>query len=349
MPLIRFELPYLYSWIEGCPPSGVQGVRFIIAVDTIWKDKEKQKIYEVFSRSILHTENWRLEFLDSGLSEEESFYIKDSSVPINLDKFPYGQKSGPNKQFFNTLKIIAKKYKEGAAMLVETDAFPIIDSWLANLNSAVCDMDDKLLIGANYQGTSSLSEQIKDHINGNAIYNVANYKFCELLEAWEDLLLKGNRIVPFLAYDIVIPWYVNYSHINIKVREIGAKEIINEAYATRSIFLNQFLINYGGPNENLSSYKFDCNEFKNNFPFATIVHGKCFFASIYKLRLLYTTHNKFTYPLNIAFELLAEKNIVLPLMSGVLSPALAEILTRSIDNLTKSKISLIKTAIRNDE
>lgn len=321
IPTIRPELLQLRSWIFYCPPPGVRDVRLQLAIDTEWSESERESITKLFRTSALHDSGWVLDFLSCGMTPEESFYIKDGKQPIDIGRFPYGHKSGPNMQFFRSLrKVIEGEPGARAALLMEVDAFPVVENWLARLEARIELLSGvrPLVAGANYAGASPLAEQIRSHLNGNSIYFVGDPDFRQFLDDWEKLLLDSLRVVPFVAYDVVIPWYVNYREVNAKVAKITGDYIgrLEAAFAARLVSISDALVNYGGAVESEPSYSYDVIDFRQRHPDALVVHGKCFFFTIHLLRLSYR-YPKRNVKLNIVHDALKDGLLDESLCSGV--------------------------------
>ena len=112
-----------------------------------------------------------------------------------------GMKSGPNIQFFKSIREISGY---DFVMLNETDAFPQHEHWKTQLLSECKRGRDNIIIGSRYQGKVDLSGDIGDHLNGNAIYNLSHPLFREgLLDQWEKALCDACAINPDTAYDIL--------------------------------------------------------------------------------------------------------------------------------------------------
>lgn len=338
-PLIRPEIPQLKNWLIYMPSTGVEGVSVYFLIDTIWSKEEKEELSDVFERSCFGVSEGVVYFVDGNLSKEESFYIKDSQVSIDLDRFPFGQKSGPNKQFFQSMKILSKKYHVSEPIfLLEVDAFPLVENWLALLNMYLAPMDEShtLLVGANYQGGSKLASQISDHLNGNAIYNLGSRYWKEFIDSWERLLLEAVKITPFVAYDVVIPWYINYSKTNIRVGNIdfsGLSRLVDN-FHNNCQPVNKLIINYGGELENSNSYRLNEISFLRNHIDALVVHGKCFVRSIYLLRLMYFSLKECKHPVSSVFKAIENEKIDEAILSSIVSIDMIDHFVKAINDFS---------------
>ena len=351
IPLIRSELCDLKTWLRYCPKSGKSSKKVYLSIDQTWHEADKKDILDTYSRCSLHEEGWTLEFVECQMTAEESFYLKRSKVSIDIVKHPYGQKSGPNMQFFRTIRVLKQSRVEiNAVLLMEVDAFPVASGWLTVLNDSLKDIPSNLLIsGPRYAGRSFLKDEIKDHFNGNSVYFIGCGDFYRFLDCWEELLLQSMKIEPFMAYDVVIPWYMNHriTHKGVFVLTSENTEFAAECYRSRSFDLTQFLINYGGPDENHNDYKLDVPAFLQEFPSALIVHGKCFMEDIHTLRL----SQKFTarrHPANILVDAIMAGDYEGSLLLGINNYALMKIITKKVERLTSRQALLIQREWTNE-
>lgn len=112
-----------------------------------------------------------------------------------------GIKSGPNIQFFRSMRQLMEF---DYVLLNETDAFPQTDEWQKELLEVCLSNREKAIIGSRYQGSIELGSEIKDHLNGNAIYNLSHSLFGEgLFDQWEKALAGVCSLEPNTAYDIL--------------------------------------------------------------------------------------------------------------------------------------------------
>ena len=139
------------------------------------------------------------------IPECEDIYIRD---PKGWNgKVPrLGLKSGPNIQFFETLRLARdSKY----TFLNETDVLPLQCCWLTELADSLKE-DHDWVLGAKYSGKSKLAPDIEDHINGAAVYNSGSKEFQDFcLQHWEPGLEQMCKDLPDTAYDI---WVSRIKH-----------------------------------------------------------------------------------------------------------------------------------------
>lgn len=213
-PLIRKEIPDLLKWISFCPTpflnqEETKKITWHLSIDDEWKQDEVEDVISYARHS--HFKPFDIVFHSLSIDPKESVYLRNIARTDSVD-LPYGSKSGPNKQFYESLKAIldyCEYSAQDALLLLEVDAIPIKQGWLAGLNKSIEHSPDFLIAGARYIGKSKLSSRISQHLNGNAIYGIGSLYFGEALLGWESLL---KRIVPechWIAYDICFEWIKN--------------------------------------------------------------------------------------------------------------------------------------------
>jgi hypothetical protein len=213
-PLVRREIPDLLKWISFCPTpflnqEETKKITWHLSIDDEWKQYEVEDVISYARHS--HFKLFDIVFHSLNIDPKESVYLRNIARSDSVD-LPYGSKSGPNKQFYESLKVIidyCKYSSQDALLLLEVDAIPIKQGWLTGLNKSIENHSDFLIAGAKYIGKSKLSPVISQHLNGNAIYGIGSKYFKEALLGWESLL---KRIVPechWIAYDICFEWIKN--------------------------------------------------------------------------------------------------------------------------------------------
>lgn len=346
IPLIYSELCHLKTWLRHCPPSGEFAKTIYLAIDLTWSEEARNDVARTYERCALRKEEWSLQFIDCAMTAEESFYHKDPQVAIDLEKYPYGQKSGPNIQFFRSMRKL-KTYQRDldSVLLMEVDAFPLGDGWLTSLNQVLSAAPaDTLIAGPRYAGVSKMHENIREHLNGNSVYHVGYDDFYHFLDCWDSLLVKTMTIAPWMAYDAVIPWYKNWRKSNKRVMDISdpKTEIASDFFQNRIFDLTDYLVNLGGDEENKREFRLDSNEFKRNYPHALIVHGKCFNEFVYYLRAA-RKYIERHHPANILADTLISGDNELALLMGISDLKLTREIIMQLDKLSSIQVSLIKT------
>lgn len=347
VPMIRMEIPSLVTWIRYCPASGKKGCQLLLSLDTKWEAADRARVQDTFSRSALALEDWTIEFLDCGMTVEESFYIKNPKQEIDLERFPYGLKSGPNKQFFTTLRLLQTQAQRiGAVLLMETDAFPLYDGWLERLNQYMeRTASNALVAGPRYAGASKMSPHISLHFNGNSVYCIGTADFYEFLDDWDHLLRETLRIARHQAYDCVIPWFMNYRSIHPGVRKMSERisPTLGERFTKRCFDLSECLVNYGGEVENANGYRLDVIRFLEKHPEATIVHGKCFMLDVHRLREAKANAAR-KHLVNVAVDLVNSGQYEKAMRFGLTKARIALAAAQNIDRLSEMDVSMIQRA-----
>jgi len=205
-----------------------------------------------------------VEFLDIPLDED--IYIKHGQKWAG--KIPrLGLKSGPNSQFFRTLRCARSNE---FTFLNETDVFPLNSTWHRDLSQSLRVNKDWVL-GSHYCGDTTLGVDIISHINGAAVYATGNHdfqKFCT--EIWEPGIAEMCKKMPDTAYDI---WLSRLQHKYSREPELWAQKgrsyqrLITDA-------ISRFTGTEYIANLTLPSDLKEINELKNKG--YSIVHGKHF-------------------------------------------------------------------------
>lgn len=197
-------------------------------------------------------------YFNCQLSNEEDLYIK---VPQPGQSYPKGYKTGPNNQFFKTMKYLNRF--EGASLYVETDCTIVNNSFIDSINKTISVNPNFYTIGSTYQGKGKLHNNIVEHINGNAIYNTGSKSFMTFLnDVWEPYTHELGSTYPHIAYDITIEYA--------KSQNVLPPEVLEEIDGK---FIPHDLIqNHGGPRDMDGNGKPLENILENQN--TAIVHGR---------------------------------------------------------------------------
>lgn len=164
--------------------------------------KEVETLIRLFSIESLFA---RIDIKFLSIPKEDDVYIKD----YTSWKGPtprLGYKSGPNLQFFRTLKAARDSR---FTFLNETDVLPLDPFWLSRLAETLRDEQDWVL-GSNYKGDTILGADILSHINGAAVYSTGHKSFQEFCDQyWEPGIERMCKDLPDTAYDI---WLSRMQH-----------------------------------------------------------------------------------------------------------------------------------------
>ena len=273
IPVIRQEIGVLENWIQKCPNPGFQA-NFYFSIDDMWAVSEKRRLTQIFRDSYL--KNSEVHFIDCEIEKEQSFYKKDKVIQ-NFDskKYPYGLKSGPNIQFFRTIRALKIKQSDiSGGLLLEVDAHPLKKQWLLKLNQRIQWIGDCIYIAGSRPVIAETMPYIRNHINGNAIYNIGKSDFLYFFSFWENLLIESVKINPDLAYDVVLEWSFYMSKF---MEGSSLCKIWNSKNADE--FRNG-IVNIANLLSNLSGYSGSLNveEVVTNYlekqPDLIIIHGK---------------------------------------------------------------------------
>ena len=164
--------------------------------------KEVETLIRLFSIESLFA---RIDIKFLSIPKEDDVYIKDCTNwkgPVPR----LGYKSGPNLQFFRTLKAARDSR---FTFLNETDVLPLDPLWLSRLAETLRDRQDWVL-GSNYKGDTILGADIIGHINGAAVYSTGDSRFQEFCDQhWEPGVERMCKDLPDTAYDI---WLSRMQH-----------------------------------------------------------------------------------------------------------------------------------------
>ena len=273
-PIIRKEMPDLLRWIRYCPPpislEKIGGITWYLSIDSRWHNSETKLI----TRHVLNSNlsGIALDFISLDMPARESVYFRSLPPTAECD-LPYGSKSGPNLQFFMSIKYLCNKIQaanKGAVVLLETDAIPVKNYWIMMLDSVIAKLPEFWLAGSRYKGKSILSPAIQGHINGNAIYGIGASGFLEFLETWERVLLHCVKKRHWIAYDVALDWFSYYSScLNLTIVQDDL-DILRQ-YLGRVQDVSDAIINVSGEHE-AACQSFD--DYHLLTPEAVVIHSR---------------------------------------------------------------------------
>ena len=252
-PLIRMEIPDLLRWIAFSPnpflnQDEAKLVSWHLSIDDEWEKSEKEDILSFVQNS--HFNLFQIVFHSLKMDPRESVYLRNIKKSDLVD-LPYGSKSGPNKQFYESLKLILDHSictLQDALLLLEVDAIPIKQGWLSQLDRAIDDKPEFLIAGSRYQGKSELSSRISQHFNGNAIYGIGRQDFREFLMGWESLLRHIVPVCHWIAYDICFEWAINSApHHDAEISQ-KYESLLNQ-YKLATVDISDYIVNASGAHE----------------------------------------------------------------------------------------------------
>lgn len=307
-PLIRAEISDLLRWIAFSPYPFLgnkinKSFVWHLTIDEEWDDSEIDDINRFMKNSELNV--IQTVFHSLRLDPRESVYMRRLKR-TEACELPYGSKSGPNKQFFDSIKRVLaySSYSlQDSLLLLEVDAIPIRKGWLSLLNKALENKPDFLIAGSRYQGESKLSPRINKHFNGNAIYGIGHLSFEEFLKDWESLLKKAISEAHWIAYDICIEWIANSTNpAHLRIKQDYSSVLTN--YTEGSVDMSEYIANVSGAHET-SNDVFPIEAIK---PSHLIIHSKPLCRRLEYLiarKSLKEADLSYKHPLNIKFHALA--------------------------------------------
>jgi hypothetical protein len=253
-PLIAVEIPDLLRWIHYTPSpftdksKGSKKVTWFLSLDGKWDCRQMEAIAKHAHNSNLR--DFSIQFLSCNIDPSESVYLR--SLPRSAScGLRYGSKSGPNRQFFESLRLIRESLaqKFSAVQLLETDAVPIREGWIDLINGYIGNLPDFWVAGARYQGKSRISPAIASHFNGNAIYGIGCSGFDAFMQGWDATLRRCVAQAHWIAYDICLEWLTNHPQIHKSNLPEEIRWTIKE-YKSMFIDISHVILNISGAEEN---------------------------------------------------------------------------------------------------
>lgn len=264
------------------------------SIENDLKKKIRKELHQIICQKsntievelLLH--NFQLSFFSCNLQPEDDTYIKENHVLPGVTIPNYGYRSGPNKMFYITMQFFHhyfnhqekdqptttnNKRKNNAIFYIETDCYPVCNSFFQKLRQLVVINAHAFIIGSHYKGLCIMTKLIHRHINGVAIYNVENKNFQHFLlyiEKYHRLLVK---ICPYVAYDCVIEYFLHsLLFSNIQYDHWKQKENVLIRLILSSIVNSNLILNVSTEyDKNLSNH-----QLLKLFPDACILHKKDF-------------------------------------------------------------------------
>lgn len=117
---------------------------------------------------------------------------------------PWGQKSGPNFQFFRIMRLMSNLHSETWLLQLELDTFPLRKISYLDVSHIV--EDDVWVAGPMSPESSnkSFGGVTPQHINGAAFYKFGDPDFIDFVcRTWAPSLLYTLRMRPAVAYDVI--------------------------------------------------------------------------------------------------------------------------------------------------
>jgi hypothetical protein len=213
-------------------------------------------VQAAFSELIVH-------FCD--LPPEKDLYIRKPKG--RAPKF--GNKSGPNWQFYETMRMMRDKAQ--FVLLMEVDCQPLHPGWLRPLAQTCLRNSEAWVIGAHYSGASPLPWHVARHINGNALYQVGSDGFWAFIDdtLWPWMHDYIATYDSDLAYDCAWEMFLNREEMAYGGHYdwIVSRDILHRFKLTDTI------VNIGGHAEQEGWYAWTREDLLRRFAGATVVHG----------------------------------------------------------------------------
>ena len=202
----------------------------------------------------------KISFLYCNLEAIDDLYTRSNDVKLGM----YGKVSGPNLQFFNTLRLLSNL--SGPILYIEVDVRPLRHNWLEKVQLDVRHSDRFWMLGSYYHGLSQLSLIDRSHLNGNAIYAVNDQEFQHFAaDIWKPFLVSLISKYPYAAYDHALAHLIeDYKERGVETEVARLKYLIRQTAIIR---------NYGGEFEKKNNYGIRLQDIITVYPQAVLVHG----------------------------------------------------------------------------
>jgi len=244
-------------------PESVSSLRYLT---------EKYKVDQIFNH---------IHIIDIAIPADFNFYKRINDGSLDLKKFIYGYKSGPNYQFYALMKrLILDGYRN--VYLCETDTFPVRADWGVCLMKEAAYQNEFWVLGSPFLGRSKLDPSLALHINGSAIYALQSKGFVDFLTRWESVLLNLVQKIPNVAYD----WAMDYHFYDkISAKNWGQLNYIDfheQIKFKKMCRYTDLIINLAGEAERSGEGRYTIDEIINDHPYACILHGDYFYDELIK-------------------------------------------------------------------
>jgi hypothetical protein len=232
----------------------------------------------------------RIEVCYADIPDEMNFYKRVADGTLDLKKFPYGYKSGPNLQFFSIIKSLSIRTYD-FVLITETDCFPASPYWASNIYDEACNRSPFWVLGSPFRGKSKIGPDIALHMNGVAVYAPSAPNFSTLISRWENALIELSHEYPDIAYDCALELFYRKKVSSENWRDLTS-ELIGEYQTYRRMFIaSDTIVNLAGEPERSGVNRYKFSELSFNFPGVELVHADYFVADAleYALNLSHMT------------------------------------------------------------
>jgi hypothetical protein len=231
---------------------------------------EKYKVNLIFNQ---------IQIIDIAIPAEFNFYKRVDDGSLDLKRFIYGYKSGPNYQFYALMRrLISDGYRN--VYVCETDTFPVRADWANCLMNEAASQNDFWVLGSPFLGRSKLDPSLALHINGSAIYALQSKGFVDFLSRWESVLLNLVQEIPYVAYDWAMDYYF-YNEISAKNwRKLNYMDFHEQIKFKKMCRYTDLIINLAGEAERSGEGRYAIDEILVDHPQVCILHGDYFYDEL---------------------------------------------------------------------
>lgn len=248
----------------------------VISFDCAFSHSLEDQVVGLYRRYLLDLKFSKLEIVFCDIPKIDNVYVKKNDpIPDVLPRLGYA--SGPNTQFFHTMRELRDREY---VFLNETDCVPICVDWLEKLGRRVFWNESFWVMGSSYKGITELGSDISNHVNGNAIYASGCSEFQLFLDEWETGLSEAVKQRNFMAYDVYLA-YKEHMVLNSTENRSGELKKIRKL---KSKFVYSDLILNSSANQDVKSLEGVNDARSSSFNDETCVcHGRHFVLQSYEL------------------------------------------------------------------
>jgi len=279
---VLFELWRLWELAGGALSKKQPSKELVISFDCSYSQTLNEHVSKLYTDYQLNQKFTNLNVIFCDIADEDNIYIrKNDEIPKTLPRLGYA--SGPNNQFFKTMRELNDKEY---VLLNETDCVPIRADWLEQIGKRVFWNESFWVMGSSYKGITELNGDISNHVNGNAIYAAGSSEFNEFLNDWESGLAEVVKTRNYMAYDVYLA-YKEHSTLNTEAKgptRLNTLKQLKDIRNNKSKFVYTSLILNSSANQDIIS-KDDINslEYQRGNPEISVCHGRHFIIQSYNL------------------------------------------------------------------
>lgn len=216
--------------------------------------------------------------IDAGVPEEFNFYHRAEPPGWKPQRFPYGWKSGPNIQFFRTLRH-AELAGYAEILLIETDCCPLGADWARLIFEDAARRPGFWVMGSPFRGRSRVGPEIMLHLNGVAVYRTAELGFAAMLAEWEARLLELCARHPETAYDCAQEMYYWHKLRPENWSRMSEADVHDYQHFRQMFVMTERIVNLAGEPEREGAGRYSLPEAEAKFPRARLFHANYLFEA----------------------------------------------------------------------